>query len=159
MEQSKKRSAADVSPERRPTAGRRSNVLFFAALAGAVVLALFVVWWLDAGQSGLSMQRLVGRWQRTDPDGKFILEVRKVNADGTVEARYFNPNPINVAAARASMEDVPGLFVELRDVNYPGSTYTLSYDPANDELVGGYFQPGEQQTYDVIFKRQGQLGQ
>lgn len=155
MEQSKKRSAAAL--ERKP-APSRSNTLFFVALAAAVVLGLFLLWWIDAGQQRLDTQRLVGRWQRTDPDGKFVLEVRKVNADGTVEARYFNPNSVNVDTARATMDEVPSLFVELRDANYPGSTYTLTYDPVNDELQGVYFQAVEQQTYEVSFKRQSQPG-
>jgi hypothetical protein len=28
------------------------------------------------------------------------------------------------------------VFLELRDVNYPGSTYTLTYNPASDQLQG-----------------------
>jgi hypothetical protein len=42
-------------------------------------------------------------------------------------SQYFNPNPINVA--RANWESNYGNFkivVEMRDVNYPGSTYTLN---------------------------------
>jgi len=34
------------------------------------------------------------------------------------------------------------LFVELRDVNYPGSTCTLQYDPASDRLKGNSFRAG-----------------
>ena len=32
------------------------------------------------------------------------------------------------------------LFIELRDVGYPGSTYTLTYLPAGDRLTGVYYQ-------------------
>ena len=46
------------------------------------------------------------------------------------------------------------VFVELRDVNYPGSTYTLAYDRAKDLLQGVYFQATMRQSYDVIFFRQ-----
>jgi hypothetical protein len=45
------------------------------------------------------------------------------------------------------------LFVELRDVNYPGSTYTLQYDPALDCLKGTYFQAMQKETYLVEFMR------
>ena len=45
------------------------------------------------------------------------------------------------------------VFVELRDVNYPGSTYTLAYDPAADQLRGVYFQALERQSFDVSFVR------
>jgi len=38
-------------------------------------------------------------------------------------------------------------------VNYPGSTYRLTYDPGRDVLAGLYFQAIEQQTFDVEFVR------
>jgi hypothetical protein len=46
------------------------------------------------------------------------------------------------------------VFVELRDVNYPGSKYSLRYDPAADSLKGFYFQAIEKQTFPVEFIRQ-----
>ena len=45
------------------------------------------------------------------------------------------------------------VFIELRDVNYPGSTYTLAYDSAADQLKGVYFQAVEQQQYEIRFER------
>jgi hypothetical protein len=32
-----------------------------------------------------------------------------------------------------------------------GSTYTLTYDPASDQLKGIYYQAVEQQRFDVAF--------
>src|SRR5690349_10593320 len=32
------------------------------------------------------------------------------------------------------------VFVELRDVNYPGSIYTLTYEASSDQLKGIYYQ-------------------
>ena len=49
--------------------------------------------------------------------------------------------------------DIVQVTIELRDVNYPGSTYRLWYDDGRDLLVGTYFQAVEQQTYDVSFAR------
>jgi hypothetical protein len=96
---------------------------------------------------------LLGRWQRSD--GGYVLEFRSVAPDGTLDAGYFNPAPINVSRARVtSVEGVIGATVELRDVNYPGSAYTLSYDTANDLLVGRYYQAVEHQTFEVVFARQ-----
>ena len=43
------------------------------------------------------------------------------------------------------------LFVELRDLHYPGSTYTLAYQPDRDRLVGIYYQAAIGQTFDVEF--------
>jgi len=72
-----------------------------------------------------------------------------------MDAAYFNPRPINVSRAEAS-RDGAGIkvFIELRDVNYPGSTYTLTYDPATDQLSGNYFQAVRRENFDVVFVRQ-----
>jgi hypothetical protein len=43
--------------------------------------------------------------------------------------------------------------VELRDVNYPGSTYTLNYLPDRDMLAGEYYQAVEGLTFYVEFAR------
>jgi PPK2 family polyphosphate:nucleotide phosphotransferase len=98
------------------------------------------------------LQRLAGRWERLD--GGYVLEIRGVAAGGKVDAAYFNPQPIHVAKAEASQDGAAvRLSVELRDVNYPGSTYDLRYDPGRDVLEGTYFQAVERQTYDVSFGR------
>ncbi len=97
-------------------------------------------------------QRLEGRWIR--PDGGYVLELRNVKKDGSLTAAYYNPRPIRVFRAEASRKDgTLSVFVELRDVNYPGSTYTLQYDPAMDRLRGIYFQAVEKQTFDIEFVR------
>jgi hypothetical protein len=98
------------------------------------------------------LQKLAGRWVRMD--GGYVLEIRGVEAGGKLDAAYFNPRPIHVARAEASQDGAAvKLFIELRDVNYPGSTYSLRYDPGRDVLEGAYFQAMQQQTYDVSFVR------
>jgi hypothetical protein len=105
-----------------------------------------------APEAATPLQRLAGRWVRID--GDYVLEIRGVEAGGKVEAAYFNPRPIHVARAEASQDGAAvRLFIELRDVNYPGSTYRLRYDPGRDVLEGDYFQAMQQQTYDVSFVR------
>jgi hypothetical protein len=95
---------------------------------------------------------LTGRWLR--PDGGYILEIRDVDAGGRIEAAYLNPRPVNVAKAEATRDgSTLKVFVELRAPNYPGSTYTLTYDPQRDQLAGTYFQAALQQTFDVAFVR------
>ena len=99
-----------------------------------------------------SFDKLVARWLRED--GGYILEIRAVSPEGKADASYYNPRPINVAKAEAFFENgALTLFVELRAPNYPGSTYRLVYDPANDTLVGTYFQALQKQTFDVSFVR------
>jgi hypothetical protein len=105
-----------------------------------------------AGAVNASLAKLQGKWLR--PDGGYILEIRSAAPDGQMEAGYFNPKPIHVAKAEASTEaGSVKVFIELRDVNYPGSTYTLAYDPATDQLKGDYFQAALKQTFDVFFTR------
>jgi hypothetical protein len=98
------------------------------------------------------LQSLAGRWVRLE--GGYVLALGEVTKEGSVKAAYFNPRPINVS--RAEVRRVAGaltLVVELRDVNYPGSTYTLQYDPASDRLKGTYFQAVEKQAYVIEFVR------
>ena len=95
---------------------------------------------------------LVGEWVR--PDGGYVLSVSQVAPDGKATVGYYNPRPIRVSRAEARREgDLVGLFVELNDVNYPGSTYTLGYDPASGQLKGIYFQAMERAQYEVVFVR------
>jgi hypothetical protein len=98
------------------------------------------------------LARLVGRWLR--PDGDYVLEIRSVVESGKLEASYLNPNPIHIASAGASKAgEALRVDIELRDVNYPGSTYTLTYDPARDELQGLYYQAALQRLFPVVFVR------
>jgi len=105
-----------------------------------------------AKPAAAGFDKLVARWLRED--GGYVLEIRTISADGKADASYYNPRPINVAKAEAFSENgALTLFVELRAPNYPGSTYRLVYDPANDTLVGTYFQALQKQTFDVSFVR------
>ena len=103
---------------------------------------------VSPGNSG----NLVGRWIR--PDGGYIIEIRNVNSNGMLEAAYFNPRPIHVSQAHLTVANNElQVFIELRDVGYPGATYTLSYLPEQNVLAGLYYQPTAGQSFDVIFVR------
>ena len=104
----------------------------------------------DSQDAAHGFQPLIGRWRR--PDGGYVIEIRAIDADGKIDAGYFNPRPINVARAEAS-RDVDGLkvFIELQDVGYPGATYTLIYNPRQNVLEGLYYQPAAGQTFAVVF--------
>lgn len=98
------------------------------------------------------LEQLKGTWVR--PDGGYVLEIRSVATDGKADAAYFNPSPIHVARGLAYREGgETKLFIELRDVNYPGCTYTLTLDVKRDQLSGQYYQAAMQETYDVFFNR------
>lgn len=95
---------------------------------------------------------LIGDWVRTD--AQYLIRITQVNDDGSMTAQYFNPNPINVG--KANWESSYGnlkAMVEMRDVNYPGSTYTLNYLPDRDILAGEYYQAVEGMTFYVEFTR------
>ncbi|MFZ0726231.1 MAG: hypothetical protein WAM61_10610 [Desulfobacterales bacterium] len=103
-----------------------------------------------ASESGFDILR--GRWVR--PDGGYVITIRGVEPDGKLDAAYANPQPLPVAEARASRDNKAiKLFFELRAGGYNGSTYTLTYDPANDVLYGVYYQAVARQKFNVYFER------
>lgn len=128
---------------------------WFIGLTAAVLLlivAAVLLWWNSPSTPSLDFQTVKGPWIR--PDGGYVLEFLEIEADGTIEARYLNPQPINVAVARVSDEGGRlNVFVELRDRNYPGSTYTLAYDREKDLLAGTYYQAALGQRFPVVFIR------
>ncbi len=96
---------------------------------------------------------ILGRWKRLD--GGYVIEIRKADIKGRLDVSYFNPNPINVGRALWTIKDNRLIvMVELKDDNYPGSTYGLEYVQKEDKLYGKYFQAVEQKTYDVVFERE-----
>ena len=96
--------------------------------------------------------KILGEWLRTDSD--YMIKIAAVNDDGLLLAQYFNPNPINVSKAEWSSSDgFNKIYLELRDENYPGSNYNLTYIPERDMMVGDYFQAVEGLTFYVEFKR------
>ena len=99
-----------------------------------------------------NFQKLIGRWLR--PDGRYVIEISEIDANGKLNAAYFNPRSINVSEAQANLQDEEiEIFIELTDVGYPGATYDLVYDSQLDVLVGVYYQPTVGQRFDVEFVR------
>jgi hypothetical protein len=138
--------------------------IFLSVLAIVVICIVGTVWPMvgtvfaesenppKQTQGQTDVQRLEGRWVR--PDGGYVLELSEIKKDGSVSAAYYNPRPIKVFSATWSRKDGKiNLFVELRDVNYPGSKYNLQYDPKSDRLKGTYFQAVEKQTFNIEFVR------
>jgi hypothetical protein len=95
---------------------------------------------------------LVGEYLRSD--GDYTIKILSGTADGKLDVAYFNPNPIHVAKANWEFKNNTFVIgVELRDVNYPGSTYILQYFPVEKKLAGKYYQAVEKVYYDVEFSR------
>jgi hypothetical protein len=94
---------------------------------------------------------LTGKWRR--PDGGYVIEMSKVATEGTLEANYFNPRPINVASARWRFAgDRLQLRLDLNDTGYEGAYYLLHFDSASGQLQGEY-HPANQEVYQVVFDR------
>jgi hypothetical protein len=160
----------DVPAPARVAAASRWRVLAAVVLAGAAVALAWALWRpapvpattpapavaVAASPSPLASRSydvLLGQWVR--PDGGYVLSISQVAPDGKATVGYFNPRPIRVSRAEARREgDLVGLFVELNDVNYPGSTYNLGFDTASGQLRGVYYQALERQKYQVVFVRQ-----
>ena len=136
----------------------KKKFIIFSSLF-AVVLIVIIIYLINNSQetnrsSGILADKnlLAGDWVRTD--ASYLVKIIKVNQDRTLDAQYFNPNPINVG--KANWEESYGslkIIIELRDVNYPGSTYTLNYLPERDILAGDYYQAVEGITFYVEFTR------
>ncbi len=131
-----------------------------AAIIVLTVPAVLFFWRFNNPKGGSETPRvsqtltakLNGKWVRQD--GGYVIEIRGVSIDGKLDAAYFNPAPIHIYRAEATQEGTAlKLYLELRDVNYPGSYYTLTYDEKADQLRGFYYQAVQQQLFDVTFSR------
>ena len=163
MSKRSKKSRAAKQPMPSQTAKRDNLRWAEGFLAAAVVIALGF-WWREfkpeeifianplTAERTSEFQKLKGRWQRQD--GGYILEIKSIAANGSMDAAYFNPKSIHIGKAEASWDgDGTKVFIELRDVNYPGSTYSLAYDAESDRLKGIYYQAVERQRFPVAFAR------
>ena len=140
--------------------GNRNILLaVFTVCAVVGILGLFLKRSFSKADSNVEVnselaqaQHLAGQWVRTD--GGYRIVIEDIKPDGSLKASYFNPRKINVHESNWEVkEDGLHLFIELRDVNYPGSKYNLVYANEKDVLNGTYFQAIEKGTYFVKFLR------
>jgi hypothetical protein len=137
----------------------KNKTIYYSAAAIIILIVVLIILFTNNSEDVLQSNKktadknlLVGDWVRTDAG--YLIKIVKVNEDGTLDAQYFNPSPINVG--KANWEGSHGnltITVELRDVNYPGSTYTLSYLSDRDVLAGDYFQAVQSVNFYVEFMR------
>ena len=86
--------------------------------------------------------------------GEEVIALKRRDNNGEMQVGYFNPRPIKVGRAEAFEKDGKAqMYLELRDVNYPGSYYSLAFNPATGLLAGIYFQAVLRETYEVEFVR------
>jgi preprotein translocase subunit YajC len=138
---------------------KKNKTIYISAAAIIILIIVLIILFTNNSDDALQSNKktadknlLIGDWVRTDAG--YLIKIINVNEDGTLEAQYFNPKPINVG--KANWEESHGnleITVELRDVNYPGSTYTLSYLPDRDILAGDYYQAVQGLNFYVEFDR------
>jgi ascorbate-specific PTS system EIIC-type component UlaA len=134
------------------------NKIISLSVVALLLIGIIVFFFTQNDSAVLSNKKaadkntLIGDWVRTDAE--YLIRITQVNDDGTMSAQYFNPNPIYVGKANweASYGNLK-IIVEMRDVNYPGSTYTLNYLHDRDMLAGEYYQAVEGLTFYVEFTR------
>jgi hypothetical protein len=167
----KNKSTKNPHYQKKTTPVTKSNSLIWMMIIVIVAAAIGIVFWrhYTTGKATKNttmppsatnvpakpnQDLLIGRWVRTDSNGNYIIEISSATATGNLEASYFNPNPIKVGHAEWQKKN-GGLvvIVELRDVNYPGSTYTLSFNPSENLLSGIYYQAVQGTSFDVAFVR------
>ena len=137
----------------------KNNTIYISAAAIIILIIVLIILFTNNSDDALQSNKktadknlLIGDWVRTD--ASYLIRITSVNVDGTLEAQYFNPNPINVG--NATWEENNGnleVIVELKDVNYPGSTYTLSYLQDRDVLAGNYYQAVQGLDFYVEFAK------
>jgi hypothetical protein len=131
---------------------RIPNVKRLAAISGFVAIAVLFLASSTSMAGNPGFEQLKGKWVR--PDGGYIIDITGVGEDGKLVAKYYNPRSIHVEKAEATQKDGRiAVFIELRDTNYPGSTYRLVYNAEKEMLEGIYFQALERQQFQIYFKR------
>jgi len=124
------------------------NKLFLSVLSSMLLACILVM----SSCSNDIEDELKGKWLRSD--GAYTIEILDVNENGNLNAKYFNPDPINVGRAgwRVTNKELQ-IYVELQDKNYPGSFYELTFNKEKEMLSGIYYQAVAQQTYEVFFNK------
>ncbi|MFC2094350.1 hypothetical protein ACFLSH_01845 [Bacteroidota bacterium] len=138
---------------------KKNKTIYISAAAIILLVVVLIILFTNNSEDALQSNKksvdknlLVGEWVRTDAG--YLISITSVNVDGTLEAQYFNPNPINVG--KATWQENYGnleVIVELQDVNYPGSKYTLSYLQDRDVLAGNYYQAVQGLDFYVEFAK------
>jgi len=120
----------------------------------AILIFIPIIWFFFLNKGGdvtKASSQLTGKWLRYD--GVYTLEITSVNKDGTLSAKYFNPDPIEVGPAKWSIKDKKlQVFVELEGA-YQKSNYNLVYDDNKKILVGTFYQAVAKETYEVYFNK------
>ena len=81
----------------------KNKIIYLSAAAIIILIVILVILLKNTedtvSSNGKSVDNslLVGNWVRTD--ASYLIKINKVNEDGTLEAQYFNPKPINVGNA------------------------------------------------------------
>jgi hypothetical protein len=142
-------AACDTAPQ--PPAARQTDPATPATAPGAPSASTPAAAKIPVPDAETRAQ-LVGWWLRHDQS--YMIVIDAVGEDGQVQARYLNPQPIQVSKAETWLEEGGvRMLLELTDQNYPGNFYELAYQPDQDIWIGLYHHLGNGETYEVYFTR------
>jgi hypothetical protein len=129
---------------------KKKRILLLLAILIFIPIAWFFFLNKKGGEETVS-DKLTGKWLRND--GKYTLEIKLVNDNGTLGAAYFNPKPVELGRTEWMIyKDRLHVLVELKGP-YILSNYQLVYDEESKRLVGTFFQAVEQETYSIYFEK------
>jgi hypothetical protein len=130
---------------------KKSRLIFIIFIA-ILIPAIWFFFLNKKTDHDIATKVLTGSWIRDD--GGYTLQIIEVKDDGILDVVYLNPKPIHVGQAEWRIEkDILQIFVELKDENYPGSLYQLTYDKKQKVLFGTYYQAVDELTYEVYFTK------
>jgi hypothetical protein len=129
---------------------KKKRILLLLAILIFIPIAWFFFMNKKGGEETVS-DKLNGKWLRDD--GKYTLEIKSVNENGTLSVAYFNPKPIELGRTEWMIyKNKLHVLVELKGP-YILSNYQLVYDDETKRLVGTFFQAVEQETYSIYFNK------
>jgi hypothetical protein len=130
----------------------KKGKIVFIFLIAILIPAIWFFFLNKDSDLKLASEKLTGDWLRAD--GPYTISLSNITKDGKMTAEYFNPGPIHVGKSEWRIkDDILQIYVELKDENYPGSLYQLTYDKKADVLYGTYYQAVAKETYEVGFNR------
>ena len=159
----KKKRKTGRKPVPAPSRPRFSLIWIISIVLGLAIASSFITYTLrqtDTGPATPSatgepktrisgdFDKLIGRWRRTD--GGYIIEVRGIDANGRMDAAYYNPAQINEYGVTFSVgRELEQVLMSI-GVNYvfgSGDSFGYTIDPDTQEVVRAVTTAKESQLY------------
>ena len=132
--------------------GNKKGRIIFIFFIVILIPAIWFIFLNNESDLDIASKTLKGSWVRDD--GNYTIKIKDVMENGKLDVEYLNPDPIHIGQSEWRIKDgYLQLYVELRDKNYPGSLYQLTYDKKKKILNGTYYQAVDLLTFEVYFTK------